>query len=432
MKRTQALRRARIGIMTALAVVVGALVPFAAPPAAQAAYGVMIQPATGYIVSRVADGCGGERPSHTGIDISHNGGTPIVAAYGGTVSTRTFSSGYGNYVVISHPSGYTTLYAHMASPGSVNPGQTVTKGQQIGVVGSTGNSTGAHLHFEIYRNGTNVANQGYTCKTNVTRGAAIPMDFPGLGGSSTGVNADYNGDGKADVLAVSTTGQMTAYNGNGNGGWATDTLGGGWGTTRALIHGDYNGDSKGDAIAVRDDGTLWFYRGVGGRGFQASQVGHGWGTMRLVTGGADFNSDGRADLVAIGNDANLYLYPGNGAGGFNGGAIQIGNGWGNFSMILAGDFGTDGKGDILARDTSGKLLLYPGNGSTLNNPYQVGHGWNTMTAITGGVDFGADGYADVLSRDEAGDLWLYPGLGGSGFGTRIKVGHGWNIHRLIA
>jgi len=90
----------------------------------------------------------GDKRFHSGVDIPAAAGATIVAADAGTVVTAVYSSSYGNYVVISHGNGNSTLYAHMSSM-AVSSGQTVTKGQTIGYVGSTGWSTGAHLHFEI-------------------------------------------------------------------------------------------------------------------------------------------------------------------------------------------------------------------------------------------------------------------------------------------
>lgn len=90
----------------------------------------------------------GDKRFHSGVDIPASEGSTIVAADSGTVVTAVYSSSYGNYVVISHGNGNSTLYAHMSSM-AVSAGQTVTKGQTIGYVGSTGWSTGAHCHFEI-------------------------------------------------------------------------------------------------------------------------------------------------------------------------------------------------------------------------------------------------------------------------------------------
>ena len=85
---------------------------------------------------------------HSGIDISVPYGAKIVASDTGTVITSAYNSSYGNYVVISHGNGVTTLYAHLSSR-SVSAGQSVTKGQTVGLCGSTGVSTGPHLHFEV-------------------------------------------------------------------------------------------------------------------------------------------------------------------------------------------------------------------------------------------------------------------------------------------
>lgn len=90
---------------------------------------------------------------HAGIDVGAGYGSAIVAAESGTVTTATYGSGYGKYVVISHGSGLTTLYAHCSSL-LVKVGDKVTRGQTIAKVGSTGVSTGNHLHFEVRINGS--------------------------------------------------------------------------------------------------------------------------------------------------------------------------------------------------------------------------------------------------------------------------------------
>ncbi len=97
----------------------------------------------------------GVRDFHTGIDIGASTGSNIVAAESGTVILANYgwNGGYGNYIIINHGNGITTRYAH-ASQLFVSAGQTVSKGQVIAAVGTTGNSTGPHLHFEVRLNGS--------------------------------------------------------------------------------------------------------------------------------------------------------------------------------------------------------------------------------------------------------------------------------------
>ncbi len=101
-------------------------------------------------------GIPGASTNHKGVDIGGVGTTTtVVAAKAGTVIISKYSSSYGNYVVISHGPGNTTLYAHMSSR-SVSEGATVSQGQAIGVTGNTGISRGAHLHYEITEGGARV------------------------------------------------------------------------------------------------------------------------------------------------------------------------------------------------------------------------------------------------------------------------------------
>lgn len=99
------------------------------------------------------------RKFHTGIDIGAGYGTPIKAADGGRVIYATWMSGYGNATIIDHGGGITTLYAHQSR--LLITSGSVTRGQVVGYVGSTGYSTGPHLHFEVRVNGNPVNPMGY-------------------------------------------------------------------------------------------------------------------------------------------------------------------------------------------------------------------------------------------------------------------------------
>ena len=95
-----------------------------------------------------------------GMDLAAPTGTPIYAAAAGTVTTARYSSSAGNWVVINHGNGLQTYYMH-ASALYVSEGQSVSKGQNIAAVGSTGQSTGPHLHFQVMQNGTPVNPRNY-------------------------------------------------------------------------------------------------------------------------------------------------------------------------------------------------------------------------------------------------------------------------------
>jgi len=132
----------------------GPIVPFS---------GRFIRPSSG----RISSGFGmrrhpvlGRTRMHNGIDIAAPSGTPIRASASGTVVTATYMRGYGNTVIIDHGQGFSTLYGH-CSRLMVRAGQRVGQGQVIAAVGSTGLSTGPHLHFEIRINGRPVNPMGY-------------------------------------------------------------------------------------------------------------------------------------------------------------------------------------------------------------------------------------------------------------------------------
>jgi murein DD-endopeptidase MepM/ murein hydrolase activator NlpD len=119
---------------------------------------LFIWPTPGYITSPYGfrkSPFTGVRQFHSGLDIGSPAGTPIRAAMSGRVSAVGWDDTFGNYVVVSHHSGYRTLYAHM-SVIRVKSGAYVGTGERIGDVGSTGLSTGPHLHFTVYKNGVTV------------------------------------------------------------------------------------------------------------------------------------------------------------------------------------------------------------------------------------------------------------------------------------
>lgn len=113
------------------------------PGAVSSSYGLRMHPILGY--ARM----------HRGLDFRGGFGTPIVAVADGTVSRAGWAGGYGNQVRLNHAGGLATSYSHMSRI-AVSPGTRVRQGQVIGYIGSTGLSTGPHLHFETYRNGVTI------------------------------------------------------------------------------------------------------------------------------------------------------------------------------------------------------------------------------------------------------------------------------------
>lgn len=115
---------------------------------APAASGKRIPTSNYNLTARYGQSGGWSRGYHTGLDFAAPTGTPVVAAMSGTVVSAGWEGAYGNAIVIQHANGVMSRYAHLSSI-SVGSGQSVGSGAQIGSVGSTGNSTGPHLHFEV-------------------------------------------------------------------------------------------------------------------------------------------------------------------------------------------------------------------------------------------------------------------------------------------
>ena len=120
----------------------------------------LIKPISGIITSRFAESSRIRSSRHTGLDISASTGTPIKAASSGTVTFSGRKGSYGNLLVITHGNGVQTYYGHCSAL-YASAGQTVSQGQVVAAVGSTGNSTGPHLHLEIRVKGVAYNPQNY-------------------------------------------------------------------------------------------------------------------------------------------------------------------------------------------------------------------------------------------------------------------------------
>lgn len=120
-------------------------------------------PVTGTISSRYGVSSRIRKSNHTGLDIAATTGTPIKVMADGVVTNASYSGSYGNLVKVDHGNGVETWYAH-TSKMYVKKGQEVKAGDEIATVGSTGNSTGPHLHLEIRLNGEHINPQKYVYK----------------------------------------------------------------------------------------------------------------------------------------------------------------------------------------------------------------------------------------------------------------------------
>ncbi|SCG62325.1 FG-GAP-like repeat-containing protein [Micromonospora halophytica] len=370
------------------------------------------------------------------IDFTHSSGNslgrPIIASAGGTVSFSGWGSSGGWWVRIDHGGGWQTDYLHMRDPGpAVRQGQSVAIGQLLGYVGSTGNSTGPHLHYVQYADGVrteayfNGVRSGMTGDSSPDRwitsancGSSTPRD--------TETISDWSGDGYADVLGVDSVGDLYYYPNNKLSLSARTKIGHGWSTYKHVMADDWSGDGHADVLAVDSVGDLYYYPNNNLGLSTRTKLGHGWGTFKHVMA-ADWSGDGQADVLGVDSVGDLYYYPNNNLGLST--RTKIGNGWGTFKHVMAADWSGDGQADVLGVDSSGYLWYYPHNGTGLSSPVQIGNGWGTFKHVFAS-DFSGDGQADVLGVNASGELWYYPHWG-TGFGTPVKLGHGWGTYPFV-
>jgi len=124
-----------------------------------------------------SDPFSGEGAMHTGVDISAPMGTPVRATADGIVLHAAWNGGYGRCVIIDHGNNYQTWYAHLSRM-DVIEGQEIRQGEVLGAVGTTGRSTGSHLHYEVRIGSTPVNPYRFLEKASALHAAAAPKDFP--------------------------------------------------------------------------------------------------------------------------------------------------------------------------------------------------------------------------------------------------------------
>nr|WP_229402483.1 VCBS repeat domain-containing M23 family metallopeptidase [Micromonospora okii] len=392
-------------------------------------------------------------------------GRSILASYAGTVTYAGWDNGGGWYVKLNHGGGWESLYLHMQSAPVVSTGQSVKRGQLLGRVGSTGNSSGPHLHHEQRRDGAKVETWFNGVPSGITTDgypSGEPQSPPVTVVSANCGDADdqrrgsVTGDAYADLLVTKADGTLWLYGNNFvrddgmpyNGG--SRQVGHGWGAFTHVVPADVTGDGFTDLLVTKADGTLWLYGNniVRDDGMPynggSRQVGHGWGAYTRILA-ADVTGDGFTDLLALDAAGKLWLYANNFVRDdgmpYNGGRREVGHGWGAFESILPADVTGDGFTDLLVTKADGTLWLY-GNNFVRDDgmPYnggsrQVGHGWGAFTHVVP-ADVTGDGFTDLLVTKADGTLWLYgnnivrdDGMPYNG-GSR-QVGHGWGAFESI-
>ncbi|TPW70691.1 FG-GAP-like repeat-containing protein [Schumannella sp. 10F1B-5-1] len=197
---------------------------------------------------------------------------------------------------------------------------------------------------------------------------------------------DLRGKGERGIIGIDAAGIMwylPTVDGRLSGSRAA--IGSGWsGFAWVGSPGDFDGDGKADVLAIDSLGRMLLYSGDGAGGWRAArEIGAGWGAYARGTFTAgDLDGDGAVDVAVIDARGQLLLYPGDGRGGWKP-RSTIGAGWGSFSAVFgAGDIDGDGHADVLAWGADGRLILYPKlSGSAWKAPRVIGQGWSGLTPL---------------------------------------------------
>ena len=323
---------------------------------------------------------------------------PVLAsAPGVVVRVRSLTNSYGKHVIIDHGGGFTTLYAHMARINVVE-GQVLDQGDLVGAVGTSGNSTGPHLHFEQRRDGAYF--RPYFHRK--------PWSFGSTGASQScndrPVSGDWDGDGDDEFGVFRFTASGARYylrtdSGNKMIAWGS--------TADAPAVGDYDGDDVAQ-VGVRTSGTdTWRLRSKSGATATVNDV--GVSTDRPTTG--DWDGNGRANLGFY-RFSNHTFYQRSDAGKLS--SVR----WGTTGdQPVIGDWDGNRTSDVGVFTPAGKWLLRQANGSAYKR-----FGWGVAGDLPVVGDWNGDGASDVgVWRPSSGQFLLrVPKASGTGFTKQIS------------
>jgi hypothetical protein len=366
-------------------------------------------------------------------------GTPVLASAAGTAYRFSQPSGAGNYIAVEHGGGWKTYYFHLSSY-SVPNGAPVAQGQQIGTTGSTGNSSGPHIHYEQLLNGV-----GQTIVINGQSLAPYPGSYnqrfltsDNCGQAKTylaGSPTDFTGDGRDDVVAfnLGALNDVFVATSNGSGFAGTSAK---WNdffglNGETLLTGDFNGDGKDDIITFTG-GTLGdVYVGLStGGGFLGGAKWHDWFAPGAeVPAVGDVNGDGRDDIITFTHDGlgDVYVALSTGTG------FGAGQKWHEFfapagEFPAVGDVNGDGRADLITffqgPATSADVYVALSNGAG----FGAGQKWHDLFAVGAEQprvgDFNGDGRADIatFTCDANADVYVALSDGAAFVGTTVK----WN------
>ncbi|MET9778215.1 VCBS repeat-containing protein [Streptomyces sp. NPDC006367] len=241
--------------------------------------------------------------------------------------------------------------------------------------------SGAYPHFgkaSLLGLDTNGTLYWYGVQNNGQLTSRIQASDPGgWDGARIGYASSLDNDGHADLLEL-YDGVLYNYASTADGSLAT-----GWGAYDLFLGpGDLNDDGKGDLLARDTSGNLFLFRGKGdGASLSAPlKVGGGWNAYNKLVGAGDFTADGRTDIVARTPDGQLYLYRGTGVSTSPfAGKVALGPGWQQYNKLASpGDIDGDGRADLLAANSAGELFRYTSyTDGRFKARVKLGTGWNT-------------------------------------------------------
>lgn len=299
--------------------------------------------------------------------------------------------------------------------------------------GHTFNRISGHRDFVVLGTGNNTAcpGNGFYRQLGSIRQRAATLAAGWASGKSSRVNRTFNGetllfDDSGNAVSLSKEKKQISIGQPQELGKIVEV------GSRVFAPGDWDGDRKPDLISISRDGNMWLHPGTD-TGFAGKRkIGNGWNSINSVVTGLDWDGDGHNDVIGrVARSGKLVLYPGSGRGTFKR-AKQIGQGWNNFTRLVAVGKFMRGRPVILAQNRQGGLFTYAGNGrGGFAEIFQSGNGWGSIRTLIGAKDWTVDGVGDLLAVKNDGTLTVYPGTGHGRFGRIQNIGTGWSVFSTV-